>query len=142
MARKIKEKKVKNKSKKYYYGIGRRKSTVATVRLYNGKGDNLINKKRIKDIYHSKTDTNNILKPLTVTETEKKYFFTSKVSGGGKYGQLDAIKLALARAIEKADNSFRKPLKEKGLLRVDSRLKERKKPGLKKARKKEQYSKR
>lgn len=137
---KSKTKRIKNK--KYFYCIGRRKSAVATVRLYRGKGDSFINKKNINDIYVSKTDINDILKPFETTETEGKYYFTAIVKGGGKYGQLDAVKLALSRALEKVDSSFRKPLKEAKFLRVDSRLKERKKIGLKKARKKEQYSKR
>jgi len=148
MAEKTRKKRIykkrekKSSSNTYYYGKGRRKSAVATIRLYIGKGQSLLNKKNIDDIYTSQTDRNDVFKPFKVTETEGGYYFTAVAKGGGKYGQLDALKLALARALVKADSSFRKPLKEAKLLRVDSRLKERKKPGLKKARKKEQYSKR
>ncbi len=137
-----KSKKKSVKSKKYFYSIGRRKSAIATVRLYEGKGESMINNKSIKDLYKSKTDINDLLQPFKVTETESRFYFTAKVKGGGKFGQLDAVKLAISRTLEKFDESFRKSLKEAKLLRVDSRLKERKKPGLKKARKKEQYSKR
>jgi len=135
-------KKKKVTKKKYYYAIGRRKSSVATIRLFEGKSNNKINGKKLEDVYSSKKDFKNIIKPFEITDSEDSFYFTAKVIGGGVQGQLDAIQLALARALEKADSSYRKPLKEEKLLRVDSRRKERKKPGLKKARKKEQYSKR
>lgn len=128
--------------KKYFYAIGRRKSSVVTVRLFEGKGEDLINGKKVKVIYGSPSETKRLYLPFEITETKGKYHFNVKVSGGGKSGQLGAIKLAMARALEKADKNFRKPLKKAKLLTRDSRIKERKKPGLKKARKKEQYSKR
>lgn len=129
-------------STKYLYAIGRRKSSVATLRLFEGKGECLINGKKAGQIYRSSSETKRLYSPLEILEVEGKYHFSAKVTGGGKSSQLGAIKLALARALEKVDESFRNKLKKAKLLSCDSRRKERKKPGLKKARKKEQYSKR
>jgi len=155
MARKIETKKVsKNKApmkkskssrktiKKYSYAIGRRKTSVASIRLFKGKGEALINGKKISQIYNSLKDEKILNQPFKVTETEGNYYFTAKTSGGGKSGQLGALKLAISRALVKVDKSFRMPLKQAKFLMVDARVKERKKPGFKKARKKEQFSKR
>jgi small subunit ribosomal protein S9 len=139
--RSSKKKTVKKSSKKYSYALGRRKSAVVTIRLFEGKGENLMNGKKIEDLCVSLIDQKELYSPLEVVEG-RDYFFTAKAKGGGKSSQLDALKLALARALEKSDNSLRKALKSAGFLSVDDRVKERKKPGLKKARKREQYSKR
>jgi small subunit ribosomal protein S9 len=137
------EKKQKSKkTKRYFYAKGRRKSSVAMVRLFKGKGENQINGKKVEEIYNSAQDKRVLNLPFNITETIGQYHFIVRVKGGGRSGQKGAIKLALARALEKVDSSFRGPLKKAGLLTRDSRIKERKKPGLKKARKKEQYSKR
>lgn len=132
----------KEKSKNYTYAMGRRKTAVATIRLYKGSGDSMINERKAEDVVNNTREEKCLFSPLNVLNVRKDYFFTAKVDGGGKMGQLEAIQLALARALEREDSSNRKALKEKGLLSVDDRVKERKKPGRKKARKKQQYSKR
>lgn len=132
----------KKKLDKYTYAYGRRKGSIATARVFEGKGEDLINDKKVKEVYDKPRFRKSLYLPFEVTETDGKYHFTIKVKGGGISGQLDAMKLALARALEKIDTDYRDPLKKKKLLTVDSRVKERKKPGLKKARKKEQFSKR
>jgi small subunit ribosomal protein S9 len=142
MAAKRSVKKTKKKLPKYYYSRGRRKTSTAIVRLFEGKDKSLINGKELEDLYPNKADQRRIYSPLTVTDTKGDFYFTAITKGGGKSGQKDALALAIARALEKSDENFREELKAAGLLTVDSRVKERKKPGLKKARKKEQYSKR
>jgi len=141
VSKKLKKKQKKTKSK-YFYGLGRRKTSVASLRLYEGKGDSTINKKLVTESYKNKRELSNLYEPLDVTETKDKFYFSCYTKGGGKYGQLDAIKLALARAIMKYDEIYKKVLKSKKLITVDSRIIERKKPGFRKARKKQQYSKR
>lgn len=128
--------------KKYHYAYGRRKSAVATIRVYKGKGQDIINDKKIKEVYSSPRSLKDIYRPFDITETKDKYYFSVIVKGGGKRGQLEAIQLALSRALVKIDSEFKKELKKESFLTVDSRLKERKKPGLRKARKKQQFSKR
>lgn len=135
-------KKATKVTKKYIYAKGRRKKSVATIRLFSGKGDDLINSKPVKGVYNTARELRELYLPLSVTELKGKYHFTSKVLGGGKAGQLDAIVLAISRALVKEDSDLKAVLKQSNLMTVDSRRKERKKPGLKKARKKEQYSKR
>ena len=134
--------KKKDSVKKYIYARGRRKTSVATLRLFKGKGEDLINGKKVKQVYITSYDLKHLYLPFEVTETQGKYYFVAKSKGGGRSGQRDAIKLALARTLLQVDQNFRKPLKGVKLLTRDPRAKERKKPGLKKARKKEQYSKR
>lgn len=129
-------------SSTYIYARGRRKSAVAMLRLFKGKGTDMINEKKIAQIYSSPGELKILYRPFEVTDTKGKFHFSAKVSGGGKSGQLDAIKLAISRALVSADESYKELLKEAKLLTCDSRIKERKKPGLKKARKKEQFSKR
>jgi len=137
-----KAKSKKDIKERYYYAIGRRKSAVATVRLYEGSEESLINSKKVDLIYTRPFHKKRLSSPFEYTDTEGKYYFHAKTSGGGIEGQLDAIVLALSRALVESDASLRKLLKKGNLLTRDSRAKERKKPGLKKARKKEQYSKR
>ncbi len=138
---KTRRRKVK-KTKKYIYAMGRRKTAIATVRLYEGKGDDKINGKDVEKIYNKPRDKKILNLPFKVSETVGKFYFTAKIYSGGRSGQLDALKLALARALVKYNEDLKKVLKQEKLLTVDSRVKERKKPGLKKARKKEQFSKR
>lgn len=138
----MEKKSAKGVNKKYVYALGRRKTAFASARLYEGKGENLIDGKKAEEVYSRRSELRSLQMPFEITETLGKYFFTVRTKGGGKSGQLAAIQLALARALEKADQSYRKPLKKVKLLTRDARMKERKKPGLKKARKREQYSKR
>ncbi len=127
---------------KYYYALGRRKEAVATVRLYEGKGKNLINGKDINEVYVSPMSKKVLSIPFEITATEGKFYYTVKTMGGGKIGQLGALKMAIARALVKFDPTLRAKLKPYGLLTRDPRMVERKKTGLRKARKSPQYSKR
>lgn len=127
----------------YFYGTGRRKNAVACVRIYPGKGQITINDKDIDDYFGMETMKLIIRQPLVTTGTEEQFDLICKVIGGGLSGQAGAIRHGLARALIMADvETFRAPLKKAGFLTRDSRMKERKKYGLKKARKASQFSKR
>lgn len=130
--------------KKYFYGLGRRKAATARARLYaGGKGTLTINSKPAADYLEgNKTLLAEITDPLALVGKQKEYDITILVSGGGKAGQVDAIKLAIAKAITVDAADLRGTLKKAELLKRDSREKERKKYGLRSARKREQYSKR
>jgi len=127
---------------KYTYTIGRRKRATSTLRLFEGKGESLINDKPTKEVYPSDEDQALLFEPFVFVESEDKYYFTAKVKGGGKKAQLGAIRHAIARALAKQDKEYKTILKKELLLRRDDRKKERKKTGLKKARKAPQFSKR
>jgi small subunit ribosomal protein S9 len=127
----------------YVYGLGRRKSATARARLYKGKGTVTINDKPASDyLSGNKTLLAEITDPLALVNKQKEFDITVKVSGGGLAGQVDAIKLAIAKALTVAYADLRSTLKKAELLRRDPREKERKKYGLRSARKREQYSKR
>jgi len=129
--------------KEYYYALGRRKTSVATVRLFLKKGKNIINGKALTDVYPLKPEQLQIEEPFRIAELETDgVSYTIVTKGGGVQSQLGAIKLGLARAIIKRFPEKKKALKDAGLLVRDSRMVERKKAGLRKARKAEQYSKR
>lgn len=129
--------------KKYFYGLGRRKSATARARLYAGKGTLTINDKPAMEYLDgNKTMLAEVTDPLALVGKQKEYDITVLVSGGGKAGQVDAIKLAIAKAITVDAADLRGTLKKAELLKRDSREKERKKYGLRSARKREQYSKR
>lgn len=122
---------------------GRRKQSIARVRLIpNGKGLITINKKDIEEFFGLGTLKLIVNQPLELTNTVGKYDILVNVHGGGLSGQAGAIRQAIARALVKADESLKDDIKKAGFLTRDSRVKERKKPGLKKARKAPQYSKR
>ncbi|UMZ75427.1 30S ribosomal protein S9 [Natranaerofaba carboxydovora] len=125
-----------------YYGTGRRKTSVARVRLVPGSGDFVINKKPINEYFGIDTLETIVKQPLRETELEGKFDVLVNVRGGGFTGQAEAIRHGLARALLKADNEFRPVLKKNGFLTRDERKKERKKYGRKKARKSPQFSKR
>jgi small subunit ribosomal protein S9 len=130
-------------AEKYSYTIGRRKTSVATIRLYSTSGENIYNEKPLKNVYSHDYELVKLFAPFKVADlSEKEYYFTAKVVGGGKESQLEAMRLGLARAIVKLFPEKKKALKDQGLLTRDSRMVERKKAGLRKARKSEQYSKR
>ncbi|HHT92052.1 MAG TPA: 30S ribosomal protein S9 [Clostridiaceae bacterium] len=126
----------------YFYGTGRRKKAVARVRLYPGTGQITINGRSIDDYFGLETLKTIVRQPLQVTNTEGKYDIVASVKGGGFTGQAGAIRHGVARALNDADDSFREPLKKAGFLTRDPRMKERKKYGLKKARRAPQFSKR
>ena len=126
----------------YFSGTGRRKSAIAQVRLLPGNGAIIINGKPLEEQFTHLQQRQAILQPLLVTDTLSKYSAMVKVAGGGISGQSGAISHGIARALIVADESFRPVLRQYGLLTRDSRVKERKKPGLKRARKAPQYTKR
>ena len=125
-----------------YCGTGRRKSSIARVRLVEGTGKITINKKDIEDFTDLETLKVIIRQPLTVTNTLTKYDVICTVKGGGFTGQAGAIRHGIARALNAANIEYRPLLKSNGFLTRDPRMKERKKYGLKKARKAPQFSKR
>ena len=127
----------------YLYGLGRRKSATARARLYDGKGNITINDKTaMAYLSDNKTLLAEVTDPLALLGKQKDFDITIKVSGGGLSGQVDAIKLAIAKAITVKFADLRPTLKKADLLSRDPREKERKKYGLRSARKREQYSKR
>ena len=125
-----------------YYGTGRRKSSVARVRLVEGSGKITINGKDIDEFFGLETLKVIVRQPLTVTNTAAKYDVICKVIGGGFTGQAGAIRHGISRALLQANGEFRPTLKSAGFLTRDPRMKERKKYGLKKARRAPQFSKR
>ena len=131
------------KDKIMFYGTGRRKSSIARVRLVEGTGVITINEKNIEEYLGTDTLKVIVRQPLTATNTLDKYDVICSVQGGGFTGQAGAIRLGIARALLEANSDeFRPTLKANGFLTRDSRMKERKKYGLKKARKAPQFSKR
>ena len=125
-----------------FYGTGRRKSSIARVRLVEGKGTITINGKDIDEFFGMETLKVIVRQPLTVTNTLAKYDVIASVKGGGFTGQAGAIRHGIARALNEANQEYRPALKQNGFLTRDPRMKERKKYGLKKARKAPQFSKR
>ena len=128
---------------KYFYGLGRRKAATARARLYAGKGTVTINDKPAADyVSGNKSLLAEITDPLALVNKQADFDITIRVAGGGIAGQVDAIKLAIAKALTLAHGDLRSTLKKADFLKRDSREKERKKYGLRSARKREQFSKR
>jgi small subunit ribosomal protein S9 len=125
-----------------YLGTGRRKESVARVRLVPGEGKIIINDKNINEYLKRETLVKHVLGPLNVTDSLSTFNVLVNVTGGGLSGQSGAIRHGISRALLKVDEENRKPLKKAGFLTRDPRMKERKKYGLKKARKAPQFSKR
>ncbi len=125
-----------------YYGTGRRKKSVARVYIYNGTGNITINKRSLDDYVGLETLKKIIRQPFSVTKTDGKFDVLVNVYGGGTTGQAGAIRHGIARALLQVDKSYRPLLKRDGLLTRDPRMKERKKYGLKAARRAPQFSKR
>lgn len=126
----------------YFYGTGRRKQSVSRVRLYPGTGSITINGRDIDDYFGLETLKLIVRQPLNLTDTLGKFDVVCTVAGGGVSGQAGAIRHGIARALLAVDESFRAPLKAAGFLTRDPRMKERKKYGLKAARRAPQFSKR
>ncbi len=126
----------------YFYGTGRRKKSVARVRVYAGTGKVTINDRDIDDYFGLETLKLIVRQPLTLTGTTEKFDIVCRVNGGGVTGQAGAIRHGLARALLQYDESLRCSLKKAGFLTRDPRMKERKKYGLKGARRAPQFSKR
>jgi small subunit ribosomal protein S9 len=129
-------------SANYVYGTGRRKTAVARVRLLPGDGTVVINGRPVSEYFGGTASDSAILQPFRVTDTEGRYSASILVAGGGVSGQLGAIRHGIARALVRAHPDVRRALREAGLLTRDPRAKERKKYGLKRARKAPQYTKR
>ena len=126
----------------YFSGTGRRKCAVAQVKLSPGGGAVIVNGTPYEELFPRLLHRQTVTKPLTITETLDKFSVMVKVTGGGITGWSDAIAHGIARALVKADEGLKPALRTNGLLTRDSRVKERKKPGLKRARKAPQYTKR
>jgi small subunit ribosomal protein S9 len=127
----------------YYEGIGRRKQSSARVRIMNGSGTFTVNGKEIDAFFTRMGDAANIVNAFQIADhSNEKFDVTVLVQGGGVTGQRDAVKLGLARALVKMDEELRPALRHSGYLTRDPRVKERKKPGLKRARKAPTYTKR
>jgi len=127
---------------RYYEAVGRRKQAVARVRLYPGDGQVVINDKGLKEYFGRPQDWLGVMAPLQLTNSEGRFNLSVLVKGGGVTGQAEAIRHGVARALMVADPDLRKTLRRAGYLTRDPRAKERKKPGLKRARKAPQYTKR
>jgi small subunit ribosomal protein S9 len=125
-----------------YYGTGRRKSSVARVRLVPGEGRIVVNNREITEYIPFAALIEDVKQPLNITETANSYDVLVNVHGGGFSGQAGAIRHGISRALLEVDPEYRTPLKRAGLLTRDSRMKERKKYGLKGARRAPQFSKR
>ena len=126
----------------YYYAHGRRKESVATVRVFAGKGEITVAEQPAEQYFNNATLMARLQEPLKLVGQDAKMSATLRLSGGGKTGQADAARLAISRALLEMDAELRPTLKKAGLLTRDSREKERKKYGLKRARKAPQFSKR
>jgi small subunit ribosomal protein S9 len=127
----------------YYEAVGRRKESTARVRLMDGSGQLTVNEKEGSAYFTRVGDVQDILRAFSaVGEDSKKYDITVKVMGGGVTGQTEAVRLGLARALQLLNSDWTSALRKQGLLTRDARAKERKKPGLKKARKAPTYTKR
>jgi small subunit ribosomal protein S9 len=127
----------------YYEGIGRRKASTARVRLVDGSGKFVVNEKEASAFFTRLGDLEDILRPFgAVGQEAKKYDVSVLVNGGGVTGQTEAVRLGIARALQLINADWTSALRKKGLLTRDARVKERKKPGLKKARKAPTYTKR
>lgn len=126
----------------YIYAVGRRKEASAQVRLYSGKGKIIVNEKEYSEYFPTFYLQRIVLQPLKLTKLQNKFDVITKVKGGGIRGQAEAIRLGIARCLVKYDLKLKPSLKGAGLLRRDARVKERKKPGLKRARRAPQWQKR
>jgi len=132
-----------NNSENYYTGLGKRKCAVAKVFLKEGTGTIKVNEKSFEDFFSGTSNEREMIKsPLIVTNLNNTYDITVSIHGGGITAQLEAIRLGISKAICQIDNNYRPTLNQTSLLSRDSRIKERRKYGLKKARKASQYSKR
>lgn len=129
-------------AKVMFYGTGRRKNAIARVFLVPGEGNVTINNRPISDYFGRKTLEMIVRQPMELTGASSRFDIQAKVHGGGITGQAGAIKMGIARALIQADPNLRPPLKKAGFLTRDPRMKERRKYGLKKARKASQFSKR
>ncbi len=129
-------------AEQYYEGIGRRKASTARVRLMNGSGEFIVNEKTLEEFFTRPGDVETILGPLETAGRRNSLDISVLVRGGGVTGQTDAVQLGIARALLKLDPDLKPALRKSGFMTRDQREKERKKPGLKRARKAPTYTKR
>jgi len=129
-------------SERYFYGTGRRKTAVARVRLYPGSGEILVNGRGYKDVFPTGTNQSTVLAPLKAAGAAERFNVQAKIAGGGVSGWAGALSHGIARALAVSDEALKPVLRRQGLLTRDARMKERKKVGLKRARKAPQYTKR
>ena len=130
-------------SRQYHYSAGKRKTAIASVRLYeNGSGEVTVNAKKPREYFATSLQIENALAPLKLTDNLKLFDVEVQLKGGGKSAQSDAMRHGISRALLLVNPDLRPTLKREGFLRRDARIKERKKPGLKRARKAPQFSKR
>lgn len=127
---------------RYIYKVGRRKTSIAQVRLFKGEGDNTVNGKKLEDLFTLKTEMSRIMRPFVVTETMGEYHFEADVTGGGNTGWIGAIRQGVSRALVESNDAHKAALKSAGFLTRDPRMKERKKPYTRGARRGKQFSKR
>ena len=127
---------------RYYEAVGRRKRAVARVRLYPGEGEIVINGKPLKEYFGRPQDWRDVLAPFVLTESQSRFNLSVLVKGGGITGQAHAIRHGISRALLRVDPESKAALRRAGMLTRDPREKERKKPGLKRARKAPQYTER
>jgi len=127
---------------KYTYSVGRRKTSTAQIKVYKGAGESTVNGKKLEELFTLQTQKGELLLPLVVTENVGNYFFEAKVTGGGSKGQLEAVRHALSRALIVINPDYKVRLKEEGFTTRDPRMKERKKPYTRGARRGKQFSKR
>jgi len=116
-------------TKNYTYAIGRRKAAIAAIKLFKGKGDTIINGKNIEKYFPLISDKLIYNKPFVTTDTVEKFYFEARTSGGGKGGQLEAVTLAVSRALKKLNEKYGPMLRNAGLLTVDSRVSQRRMVG-------------
>jgi small subunit ribosomal protein S9 len=129
-------------SKEYYYGLGRRKESTASARLFKGKGQITANDKPALEYFGHESLVDRVVQPTVAISQQDQFDISLKLKGGGKSGQADAARLAVAKAITAMNEELRPTLKKAGFMKRDSRVKERKKYGLKRARKAPQFTKR
>jgi small subunit ribosomal protein S9 len=129
-------------SERYFYGTGRRKTAVARVRLYPGSGEILVNGRGYKDVFTTGTHQTAVLAPLKAAGAAERFNIQAKIAGGGISGWAGALSHGIARALAASDEALKPALRRQKLLTRDARMKERKKVGLKRARKAPQYTKR
>ena len=127
---------------RYVFATGRRKTAVANIRLFSGSGELIVNKKPLKEYFNYTYYTEEILQPFALTGLGQDFYFTSHINGGGMHSQAGALRHGLATALASLSDEIRRVLKKNGLLTRDDRKKERKKPGLKRARRSPQWAKR
>jgi len=129
-------------SERYFYGTGRRKTAVARVRLYPGSGEIMVNGRGYMDVFTRGTHQQKVLAPLKAAAADTRFNVQAKIAGGGITGWAGALSHGIARALATSDEATKPALRRQGLLTRDPRMKERKKVGLKRARKAPQYTKR